>query len=73
MARTGVFEVGFVASGHWPRIQELLERYRDLPISFADACLVRCAEIWREPRILTFDRHFRIYRWGANRPFQLVI
>ena len=24
-------------------------------------------------RILTLDRDFRLYRWGKNRPFQLLI
>lgn len=37
----------------------------------ADACLIQCAAIHDEPRILTFDRDFQIYRWGRNRKFEI--
>jgi uncharacterized protein len=40
----------------------LMRRYADLPMSFADACLVRMTEIYPEPIILTTDSDFRIYR-----------
>ena len=39
-------------------------------ISLADACLIRCAEIHHEARILTFDEDFGVYRWARNKPFQ---
>jgi predicted nucleic acid-binding protein len=41
-------------------------------VSFADACLIRCAEIHQEPRILTFDSDFSVYRWARNRKFDLL-
>lgn len=37
-------------------------RYRDQPMSLADACLVRLAELHDKPRDWTFDSDFRIYR-----------
>jgi predicted nucleic acid-binding protein len=40
----------------------LLRRYADVPMSLADACLVRMTEIARAPVLLTTDRDFRIYR-----------
>jgi predicted nucleic acid-binding protein len=40
----------------------LMRRYADLPMSFADACLVRMTETYPEPLILTTDADFRIYR-----------
>ena len=46
-----------------PRIKELMRKYRDLPIDFADAALVRVAERESLPRIFTLDRRdFQIYR-----------
>jgi predicted nucleic acid-binding protein len=39
-----------------PRIRELMRRYRDLPMDFADAALVRAAERERFGRIFTLDR-----------------
>jgi predicted nucleic acid-binding protein len=44
-----------------PRIKELMRKYRDTPMDFADAALVRVAERDRLTRIVTFDAHFRIY------------
>ena len=40
----------------------LLRKYADLPISLADACLVRMTEILSDPILLTTDSDFRIYR-----------
>src|SRR6185295_12200305 len=34
-------------------IEALLKKYSDRPISLADACLIRCAEIHEEARVLT--------------------
>jgi predicted nucleic acid-binding protein len=43
------------------RMKALMRKYRNLPMDFADAALVRVAERERLTRILTFDRHFEIY------------
>jgi len=43
-------------------IVKLLEKYSDIPMSFADACLVRMTETLANPIVLTTDRDFRIYR-----------
>ena len=40
----------------------LLQKYADVPMSLADACLVRMTETLSEPVILTTDSDFRIYR-----------
>jgi len=39
-----------------------LQKYASLPMSFADACLVRMSETMDDPLILTTDSYFRIYR-----------
>jgi predicted nucleic acid-binding protein len=44
------------------RIVGLLEKYADVPMSLADACLVRMTEILPDPVVLTADSDFRIYR-----------
>ena len=43
-------------------ILALMEKYADVPMSFADACLVRMTEILSDPVVLTTDADFRIYR-----------
>ena len=43
-------------------VLKLLEKYTDVPMSFADACLVRMTETLNDPMLLTTDGDFRIYR-----------
>jgi predicted nucleic acid-binding protein len=43
-------------------IKRLLARYSNLPMSLADACLVRMAEQHPEGVVFTLDRDFKIYR-----------
>lgn len=40
----------------------LIRKYADVPMSLADACLVRMTEIEPDPLLLTTDADFRIYR-----------
>jgi uncharacterized protein len=40
----------------------LLAKYENLPMSLADACLVRMAELTQDCKVLTVDRDFRVYR-----------
>lgn len=44
------------------RMKALMQKYRDLPMDFADAAIVRAAERERTNRIITLDRHFHVYR-----------
>jgi uncharacterized protein len=70
LARRGVFEIAMQSDEHWGELEGLLAKYADRPSSFADACLIRCAEIHDEPRIATFDDDFDFYRWGRTRKFR---
>ena len=54
-------------------IWDLMERYRNLPMSVADACLVRLAELRPESRIFTLDHHFTIYRKNRREALSLII
>lgn len=44
----------------------LIRRYRDTPMSLADACLVRMAELENRATVLTTDSDFRIYRKNSR-------
>ena len=72
LGRKGVFQIAISLDEHWDDVEALLKKYADRPTSLADACLIKCAEVHKEPRILTFDADFRIYRWARNRKFQLL-
>jgi len=43
-------------------VVKLLEKYSDVPMSLADACLVRMTETLADPLVLTTDADFRLYR-----------
>ena len=39
-----------------------MRKYADVPMSLADACLVRMSEVLADPLLLTTDGDFRVYR-----------
>ena len=43
-------------------VLKLLKKYADVPMSLADACLVRMTETLSDPLVLTTDSDFRVYR-----------
>jgi predicted nucleic acid-binding protein len=43
-------------------VLKLLRKYASVPMSLADACLVRMTETLADPLVLTTDADFRIYR-----------
>ncbi len=48
-------------------VLDLMEKYADVPMSVADACLVRMSETMPEPVVVTTDSDFRIYRRHSRR------
>jgi predicted nucleic acid-binding protein len=58
----GVLNIAFSVEGELAPLRQLIRRYRDQPMSLADACLVRLAELHERPRVWTLDSHFRVYR-----------
>ena len=54
-------------------IGRLIRRYRNVPMSFADACLVRLVERTERASVLTLDSDFRIYRQVRRRVIPLLI
>ncbi len=50
----------------------LIRRYNDMPMSFADACLVRMAEQIDAATIFTTDADFRTYRKNGRQMIPLI-
>ncbi len=48
-------------------LRALMRRYRNRPMSLADACLVRLSEIHSAAEVFTLDGDFRIYRRHGNK------
>jgi predicted nucleic acid-binding protein len=57
-ALVSVFDLG----DHLDDVLRLIEKYRDVPASLADACLIRMTETLAQPVVLTTDMDFRVYR-----------
>src|ERR1019366_6168068 len=58
----GLVKIDFGISSHQPDVWQLLRKYADQPMSLADACLVRMAELHDNCQIFTTDRDFLVYR-----------
>ena len=58
----GALRVAFSVQDEVQRILQLQQVYQTLPMSLADACLVRMTEQFARCRVVTTDSHFRIYR-----------
>ncbi|AFY42485.1 type II toxin-antitoxin system VapC family toxin [Nostoc sp. PCC 7107] len=54
-------------------IKELLRQYQSVPMSLADACLVRMTQLYPKSELLTFDSDFRIYRKNRNQLISVIM
>jgi uncharacterized protein len=70
---SGSFQIPYRAAGRSAALARLLKKYANVPMAFADACLVDMASELNTARIFTLDDDFRVYRWGRNRPFELIL
>jgi uncharacterized protein len=69
----GVVRLAFSLAENWVEVRLLLSRYADVPISLADACLVRMSELMRNCVVLTLDNDFRVYRRHGRRSIPLLM
>jgi len=72
MIDDGAVTVSALDDADLRRMKALMRKYRDLPMDFADAALVRVAERDRLQRILTFDRHFTVYALPGRARFAVL-
>jgi predicted nucleic acid-binding protein len=69
----GAVEIQNIENDDFVRLKELTEKYRDLPMDFADSCLVYLAEKLNLNAIATIDRDFSIYRIKGRRKFKIIL
>ena len=55
------------------RVLKLMEKYVGVPMSLADACLVRLTETEPDPVLLTTDSDFRVYRRHGRQSISVVM
>lgn len=63
----GVIRIALALQEEQADLRVLMRRYRDRPMSLADACLVRLSEIHPAAEVLTLDSDFRVYRRHGNK------
>jgi predicted nucleic acid-binding protein len=68
----GALTVAFQVEEHVSALRRLHRQYRDRPMSLADACIVRMAEIFDRHAVLTLDTDFLIYRKHGRVPLALI-
>jgi hypothetical protein len=68
-----VVQLDFAWRDHVDEVSALIRRYANVPMSLADACLVRMSELVTDCRVLTLDGEFRIYRRRGRQKIPLLI
>jgi uncharacterized protein len=67
-----VIKISFDLDQEINAIKNLLICYQSVPISLADACLVRMAELNNNSFVFTLDSDFLIYRKNRNQSINLI-
>ena len=62
----------FDVANHVDDVLRLMKKYSNVPMSFADACLVRMSEVLPNPTILATDSDFHVYRRHGRRAIPCV-
>lgn len=69
---SGKIELTSLVKDELERVGELMTTYENVPMDFADACLVSMAE-QTEGTVFTLDGDFRIYRKNRTQALRLII
>jgi uncharacterized protein len=73
MIERGALRPAFDLAAEITSVRALMEQYASVPMSLADACLVRMSEAREHCRIFTLDGDFRIYRRHRRRTVPLLM
>jgi uncharacterized protein len=72
--KRGLLVSSFDTQAAAPRLAELVYKYADQPMDFADACLVYMAEQTRDCRVVTIDgEDFAVYRRHGREAIPLLL
>ena len=73
LLRDGFVRLGFHLDEQLESITTLMAKYHDVPMSLADACLVRMSELHDRARVFTLDADFKLYRRHGRQAIPLTI
>ena len=72
LIQNGALRVAFEIDEHVGALRKLIQKYRDTPMSLADACIVRMSEIHDRHAVLTLNSDFLTYRKHGRAPLPLI-
>ena len=72
LVRTEIVAVAFRLQDESEALSTLMRRYAAVPMSLADACLVRMSELQPDSVLATLDADFRIYRRNGRQVIPLL-
>ena len=72
LVERGVLSIAQLFDAEAASIARLMRRYRNVPMSLADACLVRLIELTSQATLFTLDSDFEIYRQKGRRLIPLL-
>jgi predicted nucleic acid-binding protein len=72
LLENGALKIAFRVEEHVPDLRKLHRKYRDRPMSLADACIVRMTETFDRHAVLTLDSDFTVYRKNGRDPLTLI-
>jgi len=68
----GVLSLPFCLQTEIQPLSALLAKYANVPMSLADGCLVRLAEMYPQSAVFTLDSNFQVYRQNTNQLIPLI-
>ena len=69
---SGALRIAWALDGEVAAVRGLMRKYAGQPMSLADACVVRMAELFDDHEVFTLDADFAVYRTPRNRPIRLI-
>jgi predicted nucleic acid-binding protein len=72
LLQNGALKIALRIEDHVDALRRLMQKYRDTPMSLADACVVRMAEIHDRHEVVTLDADFSVYRKHGRVPLKLI-
>lgn len=72
MVGENFLHIGFQVQEQHAALLAMVKRYTNVPMSLADACLVRLAELYPKSPVFTLDSDFEIYRKNGRHVIERI-
>lgn len=72
LLNNGALDISFRLADNVMETRALIAKYADVPMSLADACVVRMAELNAGHAVFTLDSDFKVYRKFGNKQLRLI-